>query len=97
MSDVAVVPVKVGVTLCRSSYVIKFEVFYSCHPTQRSNAVERWGSMRETTVNHFKLTPRTTAYAILWAGIVPFGLYSLIKWHVRRKDRLKGIEPRKHL
>ena len=65
------------------------------HLLQVSQAIEKWGRMRETTVDHFKFTPRTSAYAILWAVAVPFGLFSLIKWHRRRKDVNKGITPRK--
>ena len=46
--------------------------------------------MREKTVQHFKFTPRTSFYAILWAGIVPFGVLSLLKWDMWRKDRNNG-------
>jgi hypothetical protein len=51
--------------------------------------------MRETTPKYFKFTPRTTFYALLWAGIVPFTFWSLVKWEMRRKDKMKGITPRK--
>ena len=46
--------------------------------------------MRETTTQHFKFTPRTSLYAFIWAFAVPFGVYSLVKWERRRKDRLAG-------
>ena len=61
---------------------------------QRSQAIEKWGRMRETTTEHFKFTPRTTLYAFFWAFVVPFGVYSLVKWERRRKDRLAGREER---
>ena len=64
---------------------------------QRDSAIERWGSMREKTVKHFKFTPYTSFLAILWAGVVPLGVYSLIKWDMHRKDKNKGIPPRKFL
>ncbi len=63
-------------------------------PPQRSQAIEKWGSMREKTAQHFKFTPKTTFYAVLWAGIVPLAVWSLIKWDLRRKDRNKGVTPR---
>ena len=46
--------------------------------------------MRETTTEHFKFTPRTSAYAFIWAFAVPFAVFSLIKWERRRKDRVAG-------
>ena len=63
-------------------------------PFQKSNAIEKWGKMRETTVEHFKFTPRTSAYAFIWALALPFGIYSLIKWHRRRKYIRKGLVPK---
>lgn len=53
-------------------------------------AIEKWGLMRESTTEYFKFTPRTTLYAIIWAFAVPFGVFELIKWERRRKDRLAG-------
>ncbi|KAL5457405.1 hypothetical protein EMCRGX_G034657 [Ephydatia muelleri] len=53
---------------------------------ERSNAIEKWSRMRERTVEHFKFTPKTSFYAIFWAALVPFGLYNLIKWDLRRQD-----------
>ena len=53
-------------------------------------AIEKWGRMRETTVEHFKFTPRTSMYAFIWAFAVPFGVFNLIKWERRRKDRKAG-------
>lgn len=64
---------------------------------ERSIAIEKWGLMRERTVEHFKFTPRTSAYAILWAILVPCGIYNLIKWERRRKDRAKGRKPSEFL
>ena len=46
--------------------------------------------MRERTANHFRFTPRTTLYSVIWAGLVPFALYSAIKWERQRQDRKKG-------
>lgn len=62
---------------------------------ERSNAVEKWGRMREQTVQHFKFTPRTTTYCLIWAFLVPYGVLSVIKWERRRRDRMKGrpIQP----
>lgn len=62
--------------------------------SQRSLAIEEWGHMRETTVKHFKFTPRTSLYAFIWAFAVPFGVFSLIKWELRRKDRMAGRKER---
>ena len=52
--------------------------------------------MRETTDVHFKFTPKTSAYGILWAALVPLGLLTLIKWDTRRRDLKKGVKPREH-
>lgn len=57
-------------------------------------AIEKWGRMRETTNKHFKFTPRTTAYVLVWAVLVPFGVWRFIRWDVRRRDRAEGREPR---
>lgn len=64
---------------------------------QRSNAIERWGLMRERTADHFRFTPRTTLYCIIWAGLVPFALYSAIKWERQLQDRRKGRPVKKYL
>ena len=43
----------------------------------RDPAIERWGSMREQTLRHFKFTPRTTRLGILFGLVVPWGIYEL--------------------
>jgi hypothetical protein len=63
---------------------------------ERSNALEKWGKMRETTDRHFKFTRRTTLYCVIWAGIVPFALYQTIKWERQRKDIVKGRPVKKY-
>uniref|UniRef100_A0A1X7VIU3 Complex I-B15 n=1 Tax=Amphimedon queenslandica TaxID=400682 RepID=A0A1X7VIU3_AMPQE len=60
----------------------------------RSNAIEAWGRMRETTNQHFKFTPRTTAYCVIWALLVPIGIWKIIKWERQYKDRAKGRPPK---
>lgn len=95
MHDVnATLKLIVGSSFFSSILFILIQCIY--HFLQRSQAIERWGSMRETTNKHFKMTPRTSFYAILWAGLVPFGLLTLIKWDTRRRDLKKGVKPREH-
>ncbi len=64
---------------------------------QRDIAIEKWGRMREKTLQHFKFTPWTSFLAILWAGVVPLAFYSLLKWDLHRKDKNEGFKPRKFL
>ena len=46
--------------------------------------------MRENTLEHFKFTPRTTTYCVIWAGLVPFALWQLIKWERRYRWKTAG-------
>ena len=41
-------------------------------------AIERWATMRESTLAHFKWNPRTVGMSILWGVVVPVGIYELI-------------------
>eukprot|EP00056_Hartaetosiga_gracilis_P018278 m.10377 g.10377 ORF g.10377 m.10377 type:complete len:78 (-) comp6580_c0_seq2:86-319(-) len=40
-------------------------------------AIERWGSMRETSARHFKVTRTAARNGLIWGLVVPLALYEL--------------------
>jgi hypothetical protein len=62
-----------------------------------SEAIEKWGLMKERTIETFRVTPKTSFYGVVFGLLVPAGIYSLITWHKRRQDRLDGKPPRKFI
>lgn len=63
----------------------------------RDPAIERWGSMRETTQDHFKFRPRTVFLGVMWCAIVPAAYYFFLKWEIKQKHFLCGETPEEHL
>lgn len=63
----------------------------------RDPAIERWGTMRERTQEHFKFRPRTVFLGVMWCAIVPAAYYFFLKWECRRKHLLSGKTPEEHL
>ncbi|XP_062510394.1 uncharacterized protein LOC134186434 [Corticium candelabrum] len=62
----------------------------------QSEAIERWGLMRERTFDTFRVTPKTAFYGFVFGLLVPAGIYSLLTWHKKRQDRLDGKPERKY-
>lgn len=53
-------------------------------------AIDKWATMRENTVKHFKWTPRTTRKAVMWGVLVPFAIYEYAVIEAKSLAKLKG-------
>ncbi|CAB3978583.1 hypothetical protein AC249_AIPGENE15807 [Paramuricea clavata] len=63
----------------------------------RDPAIERWGSMREKTQDHFKFRPRTIFLGVMWCAVVPAAYYFFLKWENKQKHFMTGKTPQEHL
>ncbi|KJE90135.1 hypothetical protein CAOG_01484 [Capsaspora owczarzaki ATCC 30864] len=64
------------------------------HGMQKSPIVERWATMRETTVQHFRFTPRTTGISFLLMVAIPVGIYALTSLELKKQDEVSGQKRR---
>jgi len=53
-------------------------------------AIERWGSMRETTVQHFRMNKRTGLQFAIFGVIIPVAIYELSVLSAVRRDARPG-------
>mmetsp|Transcript_6113 Transcript_6113/g.20868 ORF Transcript_6113/g.20868 Transcript_6113/m.20868 type:complete len:95 (-) Transcript_6113:482-766(-) len=59
--------------------------------------IEKWVAYRENYHRYFKLTPGAAFRAVILIGVVPFGIYTLVKRDMRVTDKLEGREGYKYL
>ncbi|EGD79406.1 hypothetical protein PTSG_09818 [Salpingoeca rosetta] len=55
-------------------------------------AIERWGAMRETTVRHFRITPKTARQGFLWGLVVPLIIYEGAISEMKKRAVARGEE-----
>eukprot|EP00056_Hartaetosiga_gracilis_P018277 m.10375 g.10375 ORF g.10375 m.10375 type:complete len:72 (-) comp6580_c0_seq1:293-508(-) len=58
-------------------------------------AIERWGSMRETSARHFKVTRTAARNGLIWGLVVPLALYELSIVEFNKRAEASG-QPRKY-
>eukprot|EP00053_Salpingoeca_punica_P007824 m.71132 g.71132 ORF g.71132 m.71132 type:complete len:74 (-) comp14346_c0_seq1:1200-1421(-) len=59
----------------------------------RDPAIDRWATMREQTLRHFRLTRKNVGPALIWGLGVPLVIYQFATMEMRAIDKHAGKTP----
>eukprot|EP01134_Creolimax_fragrantissima_P000992 CFRG0992T1 len=64
---------------------------------KKSQAIERWGAMRESTIEPFVFTPKNTILSFIFAGLVPYAIFCGLLGSQHERDAELGKAPKKYV